>query len=226
MLALAGCSAGSSGASSSPALRPPPRPLNLDRRCADLDVGDRRAPPPAHAQPTSRHGIGLTAAAAGLTPDGRLRRLRALPGNLHGLGARRRCAARWTCPPPMAAPAPSPSTSPARSRRSEISAGVGFRRVSGSQWLAARVTWVAGRHVHAVRSHPRRDARYRGARLRRRRARPTTSSSCWTPGRGAPKHAGRRPRLDDLHPDPRRRVLRLPGRRDRLLGGGRLPAVA
>ena len=25
----------------------------------------------------------------------------------------------------------------------EISAGVGFRRVSGSQWLAARVTWVA-----------------------------------------------------------------------------------
>jgi hypothetical protein len=135
-LALAGCSAGSPGASSTtapsaPSTTAPPETSTTTPTTTSSGQARRgRGKPGLAAAPT---GLSRTAGygtyelcqgtCTGSMPAA-LRRPLDLPGDDGG-----------PCPITIHVNGP---VSP-----QEISAGVGFRRVSGSQWLAARVTWVA-----------------------------------------------------------------------------------
>jgi hypothetical protein len=144
MLALAGCSAGSSSPSSSAAESSP------STSAAAPSTSDApTSTSPSTTATTSRqpgsggHGRhGVATAPAGLTPTA-------------GYGTYELCQGTCTgsVPASLRRPLDLPAddggpcpitlhaTGPVSPR--EISAGVGFRRVSGSQWLAASVTWTA-----------------------------------------------------------------------------------
>ncbi len=142
MLALAGCSAGSSGGSSSAATPSVPSTTAPP----ETSTGDASASTSTSTSsgPGSRgHGKhGLPAAPAGLSRTAGYGTYELCQGTCTG-------SVPTTLRRPLDLPnddgGPCPITIHVNGPVSpqEISAGVGFRRISGSQWLAARVTWVA-----------------------------------------------------------------------------------
>lgn len=142
MLALAGCSAGSSGGSSSAATPSVPSTTAPP----ETSTGDASASTSTSTSsgPGSRgHGKhGIPAAPAGLSRTAGYGTYELCQGTCTGSVA---TALRRPLDLPNDDGGPCPITIHVNGPVSpqEISAGVGFRRVSGSQWLAARVTWVA-----------------------------------------------------------------------------------
>ena len=143
MLALAGCSAGSSRPSSSAAPSAPSTTATPETSTGDAPTSTSTPTTTSSRQGSRGHGKhGLPAAPAGLSRTA-------------GYGTYERCQGTCTGSVPAAlrrpldlpnddgGPCPISIHVNGPVSPQEISAGVGFRRVSGSQWLAARVTWVA-----------------------------------------------------------------------------------
>jgi hypothetical protein len=189
MLALAGCSAGSSGASSSPAPSAPSTTAPPATSTGDAPASTS-TPTTTSSGPRSRgHGKhGLAAAAAGLRRTAGYDTYELCQGTCTGSVP---AALRRPLDLPADDGGPCPITIHVNGPVSpqEISGGVGFRRVSGSQWLAARVTWVAA----ATYAGP---VLIRGAMLGGGAlgfgagATPYDELQLLDPGRGAPQVAG------------------------------------